>query len=325
MSNNILILGVSGQDGSYLTRHLVELNYNVYGIMRRNHSSTLEDLIIRYPGKIKIFKLDLNNIEEILKLLKEINPIHIYNLSGKTSVADSFLNPQALLHYETNVTGNFLELIKKYFKHIKYFNASSCEIFGNNSEVMDEESDVSPINPYGIAKTSSHLLTNYYRTNFDLFAINGILFNHESPLRSIQFVTKKIIRSAALTHLGIPNELRLGEVSSIRDWGYAPEYVDGMFRSMSLDYADNFVFATGVGHSIAEFAAQTFSLVDANWRESLCVDKTLFRSVEIKSRVGDATKAQHILNWTPKVKLSELIEIMLNYEIQYLSNVSIKN
>jgi GDPmannose 4,6-dehydratase len=322
-----LITGITGQDGSYLAEILLEKGYEVHGIIRR--ASTFNTLRIDHLytdphiNGVRMFLHygDLSDSVNLVKLLYELKPDEIYHLGAQSHVRVSFDIPE----YTSDVTGvgtiRILEAIRGAGLRPRFYQASSSEMFGKAQDVpQTEKTPFWPRSPYGIAKVFSYWATVNYRESYGLFATNGILFNHESPRRGETFVTRKISRAVAAIKHGLQTELFLGNLDAKRDWGYAPEYVEGMWRILQHDEADDFVLASGETHSVREFAEAAFSHVDLDWKEFVRHDPRYERPAEADLLMGDASKAKRILNWEPKVRFRELVRIMVDADMELLSH-----
>jgi GDPmannose 4,6-dehydratase len=321
-----LIFGISGQDGTYLSQLLLNKGYKVFGTSRdsmANHFYNLKKINIK--NDIEIATVNLTNFISVLKHIDIIRPDEIYNLAGQTSVALSFKYPIETMKSIVNATLNILEAIRKLNPSIRFYNASSSDCFGNTGEhSANEETAFKPLSPYGAAKTEAHLLVKKYRERYKLHASNGILFNHESPIRSHHFVTQKIAHTAARIRAGYKERLKLGNLSISRDWGWAPDYVEAMWRIVRQPNANEFVIATGKTISLEEFVEKVFIFFNLNWKNHVDVDNSLFRPSDIKISKGDPSKAKKILGWIAKNKVDEVInqlcmsakEIYINKKIQ---------
>jgi GDPmannose 4,6-dehydratase len=322
-----LITGITGQDGSYLADFLLEKGYEVHGIIRR--ASTFNTLRIdhlyadSHINGVRMFLHygDLSDSVNLVKLLYELKPDEIYHLGAQSHVRVSFDIPE----YTSDVTGvgtiRILEAIREVGLRSRFYQASSSEMFGKAQQVpQTEKTPFWPRSPYGVAKVFSYWATVNYRESYGLFASNGILFNHESPRRGETFVTRKISRAVAAIKHGLQRELFLGNLDAKRDWGYAPEYVEGMWRILQHGEADDFVLASGETHSVGEFAEAAFSHVDLDWKEFVRHDQRYERPAEVDLVMGDASKARKILNWEPKVRFHELVRIMVDADMELLSH-----
>lgn len=329
-----LITGITGQDGSYLAEFLLEKGYEVHGMIRRSSSFNTGriDHLFNDPEilnhKLFLYYGDLTDSSNLNRLLEKIQPDEIYNLGAQSHVKVSFEIPEYTAEVDAMGTLRFLDAIKDTGIKTKFYQASTSELFGKVREVpQTEKTPFYPRSPYAVAKLYSYWIIINYREAYNLFACNGILFNHESPRRGGTFVTRKITRAAARIKYGIQDKVSLGNLNAKRDWGYAPEYVEGMWEMMQLDKADDFVMATGETHTIREFADVAFKELnmDLEWQGDgvnekgieLKTGKTLvainpqyFRPTEVDLLIGDATKAQKAFGWKPKVKFDELAKLM---------------
>ena len=322
-----LITGITGQDGSYLADFLLEKGYEVHGIIRRAstfNTSRIDHLYADpHINGVRMFLHygDLSDSVNLVKLLYELKPDEIYHLGAQSHVRVSFDIPE----YTSDVTGvgtiRILEAIREAGLRSRFYQASSSEMFGKAQQVPQAETTPFwPRSPYGVAKVFSYWATVNYRESYGLFASNGILFNHESPRRGETFVTRKISRAVAAIKHGLQTELFLGNLDAKRDWGYAPEYVEGMWRILQHGEGDDFVLASGETHSVGEFAEAAFSHVDLDWEEFVRHDQRYERPAEVDLLMGDASKARKILNWEPKVRFHELVRIMVDADMELLSH-----
>ncbi len=324
---NALITGITGQDGSYLADFLLEKDYEVHGIIRRAstfNTSRIDHLYADpHINGVRMFLHygDLSDSVNLVKLLYELKPDEIYHLGAQSHVRVSFDIPE----YTSDVTGvgtiRILEAIREAGLRSRFFQASSSEMFGKAQQVpQTETTPFWPRSPYGVAKVFSYWATVNYRESYGLCASNGILFNHESPRRGETFVTRKISRAVAAIKHGLQTELFLGNLDAKRDWGYAPEYVEGMWRILQRDEGDDFVLATGETHTVREFAEAAFSHVDLDWKKFVRHDSRYERPAEVDLLMGDASKARKILNWEPKVRFHELVRIMVDGDMELLAH-----
>jgi len=321
-----LITGITGQDGSYLADLLLEKDYEVHGIIRRAstfNTSRIDHLYADpHINGVRLFLHygDLSDSVNLVKLLYDLKPDEIYHLAAQSHVRVSFDIPE----YTSDITGvgtiRILEAIREAGLRSRFYQASSSEMFGKAQQVpQTETTPFWPRSPYGVAKIFAYWATVNYRESYGLCASNGILFNHESPRRGETFVTRKISRAAAAIKHGLQKELFLGNLDAKRDWGYAPEYVEGMWRILQHGEGDDFVLATGETHSVREFAETAFSHVDLDWKEFVKHDARYQRPSEVDLLIGDASKAKKILHWEPKVRFHELVRIMVDADMQLLS------
>ena len=321
-----LITGITGQDGSYLADLLLEKGYEVHGIIRRAstfNTSRIDHLYADpHINDVRMFLHygDLSDSVNLVKLLYELKPDEIYHLAAQSHVRVSFDIPE----YTSDITGvgaiRILEAIREAGLRSRFYQASSSEMFGKAQQVpQTETTPFWPRSPYGVAKVFSFWATVNYRESYGLCASNGILFNHESPRRGETFVTRKISRAVAAVKHGLQKELFLGNLDAKRDWGYAPEYVEGMWRILQLGEGDDFVLATGETHSVREFVEAAFSHVDLDWKAFVKHDSRYERPAEVDLLVGDASKAKKILDWEAKVRFHELVQIMVDADMELLS------
>ncbi len=321
-----LITGITGQDGSYLTELLLGKGYEVHGIIRRAstfNTSRIDHLYADpHINGVRMFLHygDLSDSVNLVKLLYELKPDEIYHLGAQSHVRVSFDIPE----YTSDVTAvgtiRILEAIRETEVHSRFYQASSSEMFGKAQHMpQTENTPFWPRSPYGVAKVFSYWATVNYRESYGLCASNGILFNHESPRRGETFVTRKISRAVAAIKHGLQHELFLGNLHAKRDWGYAPEYVEAMWRILQHEKGDDFVIATGEAHTVGEFAEAAFAHVDLDWKEFVKHDPRYERPAEVEHLVGDASKAGKVLNWEPKIRFHELVRIMVDADMELLS------
>jgi len=322
-----LITGITGQDGSYLADLLLEKGYEVHGIIRRAstfNTSRIDHIYAdAHISGVRMFLHigDLSDCVNLVKLLYELKPDEIYHLGAQSHVGVSFDIPE----YTSDITGvgtiRILEAIREAGLRSRFYQASTSEMFGKAQQVpQTEETPFWPRSPYAVAKLFSYWATVNYRESYGLCASNGILFNHESPRQGETFVTRKISRAVAAIKCGLQKELFLGNLDAKRDWGYAPEYVEAMWRILQQDEGDDFVIATGEAHTVREFAEAAFSHVDLDWKEFVRHDPRYERPAEADLLVGDASKAKRILRWEPKVRFNELVRIMVDADMELLSH-----
>ncbi|MEY2438669.1 MAG: GDPmannose 4,6-dehydratase [Verrucomicrobiota bacterium] len=321
-----LITGITGQDGSYLADLLLEKGYEVHGIIRRASTFNTARIDHLYSDPhingVRMFLHygDLSDAVNLVKLLYDLKPDEIYHLAAQSHVRVSFDIPE----YTSDVTGvgtiRILEAIREVGLRSRFYQASSSEMFGKAQSVPQlETTPFWPRSPYGVAKVFAYWATINYRESYGLHASNGILFNHESPRRGETFVTRKISRAVAAIKHGLQSELFLGNMDAKRDWGYAPEYVEGMWRMLQQDTADDFVLATNETHTVREFVEAAFGHVDLDWNQYIRHDPRYERPAEVDLLIGDATKAKKILQWEPKVRFHELVRIMVDADMDLLS------
>ena len=318
----VIITGITGQDGSYLAELLLKKGYEVHGIIRRSSSFNTSriDHIYKDPHAtdVKLFLHygDLTDGANLNQLIKTIKPYEIYNLGAQSHVKVSFDIPE----YTTNVnalgTIRILDAIRESGRKTKFYQASSSEIFGNSNPPQNEKTPFQPRSPYAASKLYSYWITVNYREAYNLFACNGILFNHESPRRGETFVTRKITRAATRIKLNLQKKLYLGNLNAKRDWGYAPEFVEAAWAMLQQDKPDDYVIATGQTHSVKEFVEEVFEYLGLEWKKYVEIDKRYFRPTEVDELQGDAAKAREKLGWKPKVSFSELIKIMVDSDMK---------
>jgi GDPmannose 4,6-dehydratase len=309
-----LILGVSGQDGAYLSRLLLEKGYEVHGTSRDvelQRFSRLAQFGIR--ERVQTHSTSLRDFREVLQLVANVRPDEIYNLAGQTSVGLSFAQPFEAMESIAYSMLILLEVIRFLKLPVRVYNASSSEMFGDidAEEAANEESPFMPRSPYATAKATAHWTTANYREAYGIYACSGILFNHESPLRSERFVTKKIVHAAVDIANGRRDRVALGDLAVSRDWGYAPEYVEAMWRMLQQDRPTDYVIATGESHTLEEFVATTFAEVGLDWRKHVDIDASLFRPSDIRRSRGDASKAKRELGWEARTKFGELVSLLV--------------
>ncbi|HEU4599170.1 MAG TPA: GDP-mannose 4,6-dehydratase [Solirubrobacterales bacterium] len=318
MNRKALITGITGQDGSYLAELLLEKGYEVHGIIRRSSSFNTNriDHLYRDPHQrdISLFLHygDLADSSSLISTLQRIRPDEVYNLGAQSHVAVSFEMPE----FTAGTTGvgavSLLEALRHADWPVRFYQAGSSEMFGNSPDRPQSESTrFSPRSPYAAAKVFAHQMTALYRDAYGLFACNGILFNHESPLRGGTFVTQKVVRGVAAILAGKQDKLYLGNLSARRDWGYAPEYVEAMWLMLQQDEPDDFVIATGEMHSVRELCEVAFALVGLNWEQCVEIDPRYFRPTEVDELCGDSSKARRQLGWAPRTSFQQLVQIML--------------
>lgn len=314
-----LILGVTGQDGYYLSKYLLSLGYKVYGMVR-DLESRLDNVAEALPN-VSLLPGDMTDKESIVQCLEAAHPDEIYNLAGLSSVGQSFESPE--LAMDTNCVGvvRLLEAVRLVGQtDIRLFQASSSEMYGDSSTGMQDESTaLRPVSPYGVAKAAAHHLCRVYRDSYSLFISCGILFNHESVRRPDWFVTKKVATGAARIKLGLQAQLTLGNLDVRRDWGFAGDYVVAMHRMLQVSAPDDFVIATGVDRSLRDFVRVAFESADIpDWRDRVVTDEKFFRAADITRTVGNSEKAKKVLGWAPSTDFRDLIGRMVDYEVRRL-------
>jgi GDPmannose 4,6-dehydratase len=321
-----LITGITGQDGSYLTELLLEKGYEVHGTVRRTSAlgrSRLDHLYndpAVYNRRLFLHYAELDDPTTLRRVLGKVLPNEIYHLAGQSHVGLSFEIPESTCEMTAMGTLRLLEMIRDLPQPVRVFHASSSEIFGEPKVCpQNEETPVAPINPYGCAKAFATQMVGVYRRTFGLFACNGIMFNHESPRRGENFVTRKICHAAAAIKLGRQKELLLGDTTAKRDWGHARDYVRGMWLALQMDQPGDFVFATGQLHSVQDVVEQAFGAVELDWRQHLRTDPRFLRPTEPQRLVGNAAKAKRVLGWEPQTTFVELIREMTRAELSALA------
>ena len=320
-----LITGISGQDGSYLAELLLSKGYEVHGVVRRSSSVTTWRLDDMYEHPLHITKGlhlhygDLGDSSVLARLVREIQPDEVYNLAAQSHVKVSFEMPE----FTTDVVGTgtlrLLEAIRMNSAETRFYQASSSEMFGSTPPPQNESTLFHPRSPYACAKVLAHNLCVNYRESYDMYAVSGILFNHESPRRGETFVTRKITRAVANIKAGNQDVLYLGNLDARRDWGFAGDYVEAMWLMLQQDVPDDYVIATGEAHSVREFCEIAFSHVGLDWQDYVQIDKRYFRPAEVDYLLGDATKAKEALGWEPKVSFQGLVEMMVDADLAAIS------
>ncbi len=319
MSKRALITGITGQDGSYLAELLLEKEYEVLGMVRRSSTVNFER-IAHLQDKITFVPGDLLDEISMIHILQQHRPQEVYNLAAQSFVQTSFGQP--VLTGETTALGvtRLLDAIRLVDPEIRFYQASSSEMFGKVHEVPQKETTpFHPRSPYGVAKVYGHWITLNYRESYDLHATSGILFNHESPRRGLEFVTRKISHTVAQIKLGLVDELRLGNLDAQRDWGFAGDYVEAMWLMLQQDAPEDFVICTGETHSVREFCEVAFGHAGLNWEDHIVIDEAFFRPAEVDLLVGDATKAEELLGWKPGTSFENLVTTMVDADIDLLT------
>lgn len=319
MKKRALITGITGQDGSYLAEFLLDKGYDVYGLVRRTSTET-GSRINHIREKITLLQGDLLDQHSLDEAVHEAQPDEVYNLAAQSFVPTSWNQPVLTGEFTAIGVTKVLEAIHHYGKKsTKFYQASSSEMFGKVQEVpQNEETRFYPRSPYGVAKTYGHYITVNYRESYDMFAVSGILFNHESPRRGLEFVTSKIADGAAKIKLGLANEVRLGNLDAKRDWGFAGDYVKAMWLMLQQDKPDDFVIGTGESHSVREFCEVAFNYVGLDYKKHVKIDKKFWRPADVDHLVSDSSKANKILGWKPKVSFHELVEMMVDANLERL-------
>ncbi|MBL6679074.1 MAG: GDP-mannose 4,6-dehydratase [Flavobacteriaceae bacterium] len=316
-----LVTGITGQDGYYLTEFLINKGYQVHGIIRRSSSfntTRIDPLISTHTesGALKLYYSDLLDSSSLSSLVNLIEPDEIYNLAAQSHVAVSFKNPVYTSQVALGLV-TLLEAVKNSNKEIKFYQASSSEMYGGEeSETLDELSILNPKSPYAASKVFAHQLTRIYRESYDLFCVNGILFNHESPLRGETFVTRKITRAVGRISMGLQKKLTLGNLDAFRDWGFAGDYVKGMWLMLQHDLPKDWVLASGETHSVKEFVKLAFDEVGLEWKDFVETDEKYFRPNEVNHLLGNSEQARKELGWTPETSFKQLVKMMIESDLK---------
>lgn len=324
MTKRALITGITGQDGSYLAELLLAKGYEVHGIIRRAstfNTSRIDHLYVDpHDPSAKLFLHygDLSDGARLVTLMSQINPDEVYNLAAQSHVRVSFDEPEHTADTTGTGTIRLLEAVRLSGVETRFYQASSSELYGATPPPQNESTAFYPRSPYAAAKLYSYWITKNYREAYGMFAVNGILFNHESPRRGETFVTRKITRAVARIKAGLQEDLYLGNLESIRDWGYAAEYVEGMWRMLQADEPDDFVLATNVGYTIKDFLEASFGHVGLDWQEYVKFDERYLRPTEVDALIGDSSKAQEKLGWVPTVDGLALAKLMVDADIEAL-------
>lgn len=324
MTRKALITGITGQDGSYLAELLLSKGYEVHGLIRRAstfNTSRIDHLYVDPhdpDARLFLHYGDLEDGSRLSTLLHSIQPDEVYNLAAQSHVRVSFDEPVHTADTDAIGTVRLLEAVRSSGIHCRYYQASTSEMFGASPPPQNEETPFYPRSPYGAAKVYSYWITRNYREAYDMFAVNGILFNHESPRRGETFVTRKITRAVARIKAGKQELLWMGNLDAIRDWGYAPEYVEGMWRMLQVDEPEDFVLATNVGYTVREFLETAFLHAGLNWEDHVRFDPRYLRPTEVDALMGDASKAEAKLGWKPTVLGDELARLMVDADIEAL-------
>jgi len=317
-----LITGITGQDGSYLAEFLLEKGYEVYGVVRRSSTVNYER-ISHIQERLKLIQGDLLDQNSLIEALRVSEPDEAYNLGAQSFVPTSWNQPVLTGEFTALGVTRMLEAIRTVNPKIRFYQASSSEMFGKIRETpQNEKTPFYPRSPYGVAKVYGHWITINYRESYDMFCCSGILFNHESPRRGLEFVSRKITHGAARIKLGLQKELRLGNLEAKRDWGYAGDYVKAMWLMLQQEESDDYVIATGISHSVKDLVQIAFDHLGLNWMKRVESDPKLFRPAEVDFLSGDATKAKSKLGWEPKVAFEELVKMMVDEDYRRLTSKS---
>ena len=313
-----LITGITGQDGSYLAELLLEKGYRVVGMVRRASTENFER-IAHLRERVDLRQADLLDQLSLIDVLRAVEPDEIYNLAAQSFVPTSWQQPVLTAEFDAVGVTRLLEAVRLVAPGARFYQASSSEMFGQVRETPQRETTpFYPRSPYGVAKAYGHFITVNYRESYGLYACSGILFNHESPRRGREFVTRKVSDGAARVKLGLARELRLGNLEARRDWGFAGDYVEAMWRMLQQPKADDYVVATGESHTVRELVEIAFGAVGLDWREWVHEDPALLRPAEVERLVGDASKARRVLGWAPRVSFRELVETMVRADLERL-------
>jgi len=311
-----LVTGITGQDGSYLAELLLEKGYEVHGMVRRSSTETFER-IAHLRGRVRLHQADLLDQSSLVSLLRTVRPSELYNLAAQSFVPTSWSQPSLTGEFTALGVTRMLDAVRLVDPGIRFYQASSSEMFGKAREVPQNESTAFyPRSPYAVAKAYGHFITVNYRESYDLFAVSGILFNHESPRRGREFVTRRISEGVARIKLGLQDELRLGNLDAKRDWGYAPEYVEAMWRMIQAPKAQDFVIGTGIQHSVRQCVAYAFAHVGLDPDDFVRVDAELMRPAEVDTLLADPAKARQQLGWTARTSFEELMRIMVEADLE---------
>ena len=318
MKKTAFITGITGQDGSYLAELLLKKNYQVIGLVSSKYNigfGNIKDI----QKNLKLEKGDLLNKSSLQKIINKYKPQEIYNLAGLTFVPASWEKPSLTLNINTLGLARLLEIVRDNYPKTKVYQATSAKIFGHPLESpQTETTPLNPVGPYGISKAASHYLIQSFRQQFDLFAVSGILYNHESPRRGPDFVSRKITIHAAKIKLGLVKKLTLGDLDSQQDWGYAPDYVEAMWLMLQQKNPQDYIISSGQLHSVREVCQTAFSYLDLDYKKFVRIDKKFFRKTEAKASLGDASQAKKILNWQPGTSFKKMIQIMVDNDLSLL-------
>ena len=319
MSKRVIITGITGQDGSYLAELLLEKGYEVYGMVRRSSTPNLwriQDVLDR----ITLKPADLLDQLSLIRLIHEVRPHELYNLAAMSFVPASWDQPMLTGEYNSQGVTRLLDAIRQVDPTIRFYQASSSEMFGKVREMpQTETTPFYPRSPYGVSKVFAHYITVNYRESYNLFAVSGMLFNHESPRRGVEFVTRKVTDGVARIKLGLTDTLSIGNLDAQRDWGFAGDYVRAMWLMLQQDTPRDYVIATGVSHSVRQLVEIAFTHAGLDWEKHVRVDPALLRPAEVEHLLGDATKARRELSWKPEVNFNQLIEMMVDADLERLS------
>jgi GDPmannose 4,6-dehydratase len=313
-----LLTGVTGQDGSHLAELLLAKAYRVVGMVRRASTENFER-IGGIRDRLELRQADLLDQQSLITVLSEVRPDEIYNLAAQSFVPTSWVQPTLTAEFDAVGVTRLLEAMRLASPEARFYQASSSEMFGKVRETPQRETTpFYPRSPYGVAKVYGHFITVNYRESYGMFACSGILFNHEGPRRGREFVTRKVSDGVARIKLGLAKELTLGNLEARRDWGFAGDYVDAMWRMLQQDTPDDYVVATGETHSVRELVEIAFGVVGLRWQDHVKTDPSLLRPAEVDTLIGDASKARRVLGWKPQVSFSQLVELMVRADLERL-------
>ncbi len=316
MQKNALITGITGQDGSYLAEFLLEKGYRVFGMVRRSSTENFER-IEHIRDRVTLIQADLLDQMSLISAISESQPEEIYNLAAQSFVPTSWTKPVLTAEFTALGVTRMLEAMRLVKKDARFYQASSSEMFGKVKETpQTEQTPFHPRSPYGVAKVYGHFITVNYRESYDLFACSGILFNHESPRRGYEFVTRKVTNAVARIKLGLQNEVALGNLDAKRDWGYALDYVEMMWMMLQQDEPDDYVIATGETHSVQELVETAFGHVGLNWKDHVRIDPRFVRPAEVDMLIGDPKKSREKLGWQPRVSFEQLVQMMVDSDLE---------
>jgi GDPmannose 4,6-dehydratase len=319
MGKRALVTGITGQDGSYLAELLLEKGYEVYGMMRRSSAPNLWR-IQHILDRITLKPADLLDQLSLVRLVDEVRPAEIYNLAAMSFVPASWDQPMLTGEFNAQGVTRLLDAVRQVDPSIKIYQASSSEMFGKVREIpQTEKTPFYPRSPYGVSKVFAHYITVNYRESYNLFAVSGMLFNHESPRRGLEFVTRKVTDGVARIKLGLADTLSIGNLDAQRDWGFAGDYVRAMYLMLQRSAPEDYVIATGVSHSVRDLVQIAFAHAKLDWQKHVRVDPALLRPAEVEHLLGDASKARAELGWTPTVDFKQLVEMMVDADLQLLS------
>ena len=322
MAKRVLITGITGQDGSYLAELLLEKGYDVYGMMRRSSAPNLWR-IQHIVDRIVLKPADLLDQLSLLRLVDEVRPAEIYNLAAMSFVPASWDQPMLTGEFNAQGVTRLLDAVRQVDPGIRIYQASSSEMFGKVREVpQTEQTPFYPRSPYGVSKVFAHYITVNYRESYNLFAVSGMLFNHESPRRGLEFVTRKVTDGVARIKLGLADTLSIGNLDAQRDWGFAGDYVRAMWLMLQQEQPNDYVIATGVSHSVRNLVEIAFAHVGLDWQKHVRIDRALLRPAEVDQLLGDPSKARAELGWTPSVNFRQLIEMMVDADLALLRSAA---